>query len=68
LPQSGDIRVTSDEVLERDDKPQLPRQGRTVGQREVKNLTDSTLRRNEPAVGKRSGRVRRPPKRYGQDD
>ena len=60
--------MTSDQVLEREDKPPLPRQGRPIGQRELKNLTNSTLRRNEPAVGKRSGRMRRPPKRYGQDD
>jgi hypothetical protein len=60
--------MTNDQVLEREDKPPLPRQGRTIGQRELKNLTDSTLRRSEPVVGRRSGRMRRPPKRYGQDD
>ena len=60
--------MASDQVLERDDKPQLPRQGRTIGQRELKNLTDSTLKGNEPAAGKRSGGVGGSPKRYGQDD
>jgi hypothetical protein len=59
--------VTSDQVLERDDKLPLPRQGRTIGQRELRNLTDSTLKGNEPAAEKRSGRLRRSPKRYGQD-
>jgi hypothetical protein len=60
--------VTSDQVLERDDEPPLPRQGRIISQKELKNVTDSTLNGNEPAAGKRSGRLRRPPKRYGQDD
>jgi len=54
-------------VLERDDEPPLPSQGRIIGQRELKNVTDSTLKGNEPAAGRRSGRLRRTPKRYGQD-
>jgi hypothetical protein len=59
--------MISDQVLERDNKLAVSRQRRTIGQGELRNSKDSTLRGNEPVVGRRSGRLRRPPKRFGQD-